>query len=233
MNIDTINEVLKPLSLLERLNKIREDWGDSAGMTSAFGYSGMILMHYVKKYYPELSIYFIDTGFHYPETMEFVNRVKSEWNLDIQIIKTRRSEEEINGLIGPEAYKKDPNSCCEIRKVEPLLYVLNTKKIWISALRRDQATSREQLPCIEYDARGPLKVYPMVDWKRADCWSFIKLNDISYHPMHDSNYPSIGCLHCTSPVLDGQTERSGRWNSFPEKLECGIHNHKQVTTDKH
>ena len=205
---------------------IIDTWGDQLGMTSAFGYSGMILMYHLKDIYPELPIYFIDTRYHFKETLNFVNLIRREWKLNIITIGTKKTQEEIEDSISKEAYKHNPDACCFIRKVEPLLEILPTKQAWLSALRQDQAITRKNLSFFEVDARKTLKIYPMSDWNRKECWDFIKTHNVNYHPMHDKNYPSIGCTHCTQPVKRGEHERAGRWNSFPEKLECGIHLHK-------
>jgi len=221
-DIQRLNEIFEEKTLLERLQFLVEHFKDDLGMTSAFGYSGMILMNFFRELFPELPIYFLDTRFHFESTMKFVDSVKCEWKLNIIKLSPEKSEEEIQVLLGKKPFEKNPDVCCSIRKVEPLQKILPVKKMWIHALRRDQSLSRKDIDFVEEDSRGFVKIYPLADWKREQCWDFIRSNEILYHPMHDDNYPSIGCWPCTQQVQNKQKEREGRWVSFP-KMECGIH----------
>lgn len=221
----SLNRRFEGLSLEERLKDLVETCGTELGMTSAFGYSGVILMYHLQEIYPEIPIYFIDTRFHFDETLQFIDQLENSWNLNVHRISTDLDEGEIEDRIGSEAWNRRPDDCCHLRKVVPLLKILPKKSVWLHALRRDQAESRKNLKFFEVDSRGTNKVYPMVDWTRKQCWQFIENNNLPYHPMHDENYPSIGCTHCTEPVSDGEHERAGRWVSHPSKGECGLHDH--------
>ncbi|MEM7144551.1 MAG: phosphoadenylyl-sulfate reductase [Verrucomicrobiota bacterium] len=225
-----LNDKFARLSLRERLSYISERWGNDVAMTSAFGYSGTLLLWYLREYLSAIDLYFIDTTYHFPETLKFVDRIEREWKLKITRIGTRKTPAEVEELIGVEAYKRDPDACCFVHKVEPLMEVLPRKKMWIHALRRDQSPSREKLDFVEALDDGNFKIYPLVDWTRDRCWAEIRQEGIPYHPLIDDGFPSIGCLHCTQRVGSGQHEREGRWNSFPRKLECGLH--QRMESDK-
>lgn len=214
---------LMPFS--DRLDYLLERFKGRIGMTTAFGYSGMLLIHHLADKSYDGPVYFIDTQFHFPETLEFYDRIKNRYDLNFKTIQTELSESEIEGRIGEKAFFHNPDACCEIRKVQPLEKVLETKEIWLHGLRRDQSSTRESLEFIEWDERGVLKAYPLYDMKRAECWKQIWDLKIPYHPLHDKDFPSIGCQPCTNTSCGGG-ERDGRWVSFP-KTECGIHRRTQ------
>ncbi|MFN3682061.1 MAG: phosphoadenylyl-sulfate reductase, partial [Nitrospira sp.] len=118
---------------------------------------------------------------------------------------------------------RDPDLCCRLRKVEPLIDVLKSFDAWITGIRRDQAPSRAQAGLIEWDAKfGLVKVNPLARWTWSDVWTYITLYEVPYNSLHDRNYPSIGCVHCTKPVKPGEDLRSGRWQGLA-KTECGLH----------
>lgn len=214
-------------SLQEIIVRAHEEFGNGLAMTTAFGYSGIVLMSFIKDIIPDLPIYFIDTRFHFEETLKLAEKIEKEWKLNIIKISTQYTEEELKEIMGREAYKTNPDLCCNYRKVEPLLRILKTKSAWLSSIRRDQAVTREKIDVIEIDARGSVKINPLYNWTKDQTWMYIRKYDMPYNPLHDQSYPSIGCKPCTSPVDKGGSERDGRWRGMP-KVECGIH----VTKDE-
>jgi phosphoadenosine phosphosulfate reductase len=224
--IQELKRELENKTVTEIIVRAHEEFGDKLAMTTAFGYSGIVLMSFVKDIVPELPIYFIDTRFHFEETLKLAEKIKKEWKLNIIYISTTYTEEELEKIIGKEAYKTDPDLCCQYRKVEPLLRVLKTKDAWLSAIRRDQARTRESITVIEIDNRGSIKINPLYNWTRDQTWMYIRKYDLPYNPLHDQYYPSVGCKPCTSPVDKGGDERDGRWRGMP-KVECGIHAFKK------
>ena len=123
---------------------------------------------------------------------------------------------------GPALWDRDPDLCCEIRKVEPNRRALEGKRAWISGLRRDQ-TGREETPAILWDEKFQLvKVNPLVNWDEKLLWSYIFERGLPYNTLLDHGYPSIGCTNCTRAVAPGEDPRAGRWSGF-DKLECGLH----------
>lgn len=202
-----------------------DEFGDKLAMTTAFGYSGIVLMSFVKDIVPEIPIYFIDTRYHFEETLKLAEKIKREWNLNIIYLSTKYTEEELEKIIGKETYKTDPDLCCQYRKTEPLLCALKTKDAWLSSIRMDQTRTRESIGVIEIDSRGVIKINPLYKWTRDQTWMYIRKYDLPYNPLHDQYYPSIGCKPCTSPVDKGGDERDGRWRGM-SKVECGIHSYK-------
>jgi len=224
--IQELKGELKDKGVAEVILSAHEEFGDKLAMTTAFGYSGIVLMSFVKDIVPELPIYFIDTRYHFEETLKLAEKIKKEWKLNIIHLTTKYTEEELEKIIGKEAYKTNPDLCCQYRKVEPLLCVLKTKDAWLSAIRRDQARTRESIDVVEIDNKGAIKINPLYNWTRDQAWMYIRKYDLPYNPLHDQYYPSVGCKPCTSPVDKGGDERDGRWRGMP-KVECGIHTYKE------
>jgi phosphoadenosine phosphosulfate reductase len=123
----------------------------------------------------------------------------------------------------PNLWESNPDRCCHLRKVEPLVSALQPFEAWISGIRRDQSPSRAQTPKVEWSERyGVWKVHPLADWDEKRVWAYIQVNEIPYNPLHDTGYRSIGCIPCTRPTRPDEEERAGRW-AGSDKLECGIH----------
>ncbi|MFW9903236.1 MAG: phosphoadenylyl-sulfate reductase [Candidatus Thorarchaeota archaeon] len=199
-----------------------EEFGEELAMTTAFGYSGIVLMSFIKETVPDLPIYFIDTRLHFQETIDLMNKIKNEWKLNIHHLYPNFNDKELDNIIGKKAYTTNPDICCHYRKVMPLLKILETKSAWLSAIRRDQFRTRANIEVIEIDGRGMIKINPMWNWTKEKVWIYIKKQNLPYNPLHDKNFPSIGCKPCTSPVIEGEDEREGRWKGLAKK-ECGIH----------
>jgi phosphoadenosine phosphosulfate reductase len=124
---------------------------------------------------------------------------------------------------GPNLWERDPDRCCHVRKVEPLLAALKPYGAWISGIRRDQSPSRASTPKVQWSERyGVWKIHPLVDWDERFVWGYIQVNEIPFNPLHEAGYRSIGCMPCTRPTAPGEEERAGRW-AGSDKLECGIH----------
>ena len=124
---------------------------------------------------------------------------------------------------GPNLWESNPDRCCHIRKVEPLIEVLRPYAAWVSGIRREQSPSRAGARKVERSERyGVWKVQPLAEWTEADVWRYISDNEIPYNPLHDVGYRSIGCIPCTRPTRPDEEERAGRW-AGSDKLECGIH----------
>ena len=198
------------------------DFNDNFAIMSALGYSGICLIHILLKYVDDLNIYFIDTGFHFQETLDLLHRLEDLWPVNFIILRPKKDLYSLRREIGEFPWISNPDLCCMYNKQEPLLSVIKTKNIWLSALRKDQSITRSKIEVIDVDMRGTLKIYPLAHWTSQQCWDYIHEYKLPYNSLHDKGYMSIGCRHCTTPILPGQHEREGRWNSML-KLECGIH----------
>lgn len=200
---------------------------DRLAVATSFQSSGLVILHIMKSILPDVPVLFLDTGFHFPETLEFRDRVVEQWDLKIvDLVGKHGSSERQTELYGPELYKRDPNKCCAINKMEPLQAALEEYDGWISGLRRDQSPLRADTPIVEAQmlpsGNEVLKVHPLAHWSSADVGSYIAENDIPTHPLLERGFRSIGCWPCTRAVAANEDERAGRWEGFT-KTECGIH----------
>jgi phosphoadenosine phosphosulfate reductase len=165
----------------------------------------------------------LDTNVHFKETYETRDRLEQHYGVKFIQVLPKLTLEEQAQQHGEELWKTDPNACCNIRKVEPLTGILAKYDAWITGIRRDQAPTRANAKKVEYDVKfGLVKFNPLAAWTSEDVWNYIRANNVIYNPLHDQNYPSIGCEHCTRPVQPGEDPRAGRWSGF-EKTECGLH----------
>ena len=199
-----------------------QELSDNLMMTTAFGYSGIVLLSFVKNLKGKIPIYFIDTGYHFEETLKLRKKIMADWNLDIQRLSAESTQEELIELYGPELFRSDPDKCCHYRKVEPLMSIMHEDTIWLSGTRQDQSPTRANTKLIEIDGRGQIKINPIAHWTSDQCWNHIRKFDLPYNPLHDQFYPSVGCYPCTAPADKGGDERSGRWTGS-DKIECGLH----------
>jgi phosphoadenosine phosphosulfate reductase len=161
---------------------------------------------------PSIELVFIDTGFHFPETITTMQRIAERYRPRLRVVVPWRHL--------PNAGR--PGFCCGDHKVEQLDIALEGRRAWISGLRRADGPDRAGTPMVETDRRGLTKVNPLVAWSDGEVAAYEQANDIIVNPLRDQGYPSIGCRPCTSPVADGADPRSGRW-AGQDRSECGIH----------
>jgi phosphoadenosine phosphosulfate reductase len=196
-------------------------------MSTAFGKSGMVILHMVKELIPELPVYFLDTGFHFQETLDYAEWIKREWRLDLRFHRPKLFGDAFRAEYGEALYETDPDLCCHKNKVEPFAELIERHQGWIAGIRRDQSSTRADAEPIEILAAGKLKVQPLVMWTRAMVEGYIAEHGIPLHPLFSRGYTSIGCAPCTSCVAGAGAEasadeRAGRW-AGKEKTECGLH----------
>jgi phosphoadenosine phosphosulfate reductase len=189
----------------------------------SFGAEDVVLVDLLQKISPKTDIFYLDTDFHFKETYETRDKLEERYGVKFVKVSPDITPEEQEEQYGAELWKKDPNACCNIRKVGPLSLILSKYEAWITGIRRDQAPTRANAKKIEYDVKfGLVKFNPIANWTSEDVWNYIREHDLVYNPLHDQNYPSIGCEHCTRPVMPGDDPRAGRW-ADSEKTECGLH----------
>ncbi|CAM3973339.1 phosphoadenylyl-sulfate reductase [Cohnella lubricantis] len=189
----------------------------------SFGAEDVVLVDMLQKISPSTDIFYLDTDFHFKETYETRDRIAARYKLQFVQVKPKLTPEEQAAKHGEKLWSVNPTACCDIRKVEPLTRILGNYEAWITGIRRDQAPTRANAKKVEYDTKfGLVKFNPLASWTTGDVWDYIRTNDIIYNPLHDRNYPSIGCAYCTRPVAAGEDPRAGRWAGF-EKTECGLH----------
>lgn len=180
----------------------------AASMTDA------VLIDLAVKTQPAIEVVFIDTGYHFPETLETVETVRRRYGLNLRMMTVPHHDEAL--------WEADPENCCSAVKVGQLDRALAGKSAWMSGLRRDEAESRANSPIVGRDLRGLVKVNPLATWTASDVAGYITEHDVPVNPLTKRGYPSIGCMPCTHRVAPGDDPRSGRWVGR-DKTECGLH----------
>ena len=180
----------------------------TASMTDA------VLIDLAVKVDPAIEVVFIDTGYHFPETLQTVEDVRRRYGLNMRIMTVAHHAEEL--------WKLDPENCCSAIKVGQLDRALAGKAAWMSGLRRVEAASRDSAPIVVRDLRGLVKVNPIATWTGDDVAGYIAEHAVPQYPLVQQGYLSIGCEPCTKPVLPGDDPRSGRW-AGRDRTECGLH----------
>jgi phosphoadenosine phosphosulfate reductase len=216
-------EIAESWSAREVLTWAFRTFGPNVEMASGFGAEGMALIDIAASLNPSLRVFTIDTGFLFPETYQLMDEVEKRYGIQVQRVQPRLTPAEQAVSHGEALWSTNPDQCCGLRKVEPLKEKLSRLRAWITAIRHDQTTVRADAKKIEWDSKFQLvKINPIVDWTNDDVWDYIRENNVPYNPLHDANFTSIGCTHCTRAVRPGEDSRAGRWSGF-EKTECGLH----------
>ncbi|MED4226388.1 phosphoadenylyl-sulfate reductase [Neobacillus cucumis] len=197
---------------------------DEIVYASSFGAEAIVLIDIIQQVKPDARIVFLDTGLHFPETYEVIDKIEARFpTLKIERKQPKVTLDEQAAQYGSALWLRDANQCCNIRKVIPLRETLTAKQAWISGLRRDQSPTRANTEFLNKDDKFEnIKICPLIHWTWDEVWDYIKKKDLPYNTLHDQNYPSIGCFPCTKPVGDGEDSRAGRW-SGSGKTECGLH----------
>jgi phosphoadenosine phosphosulfate reductase len=180
----------------------------TASMTDA------VLIDLAAKVDPATEVVFIDTGYHFPETLETVERVRQHYGLNLRMMTVQRQDEPL--------WQADAENCCSAVKVGQLDRALSGKAAWMSGLRRAEADSRVTAPLVARDLRGLVKINPIATWSDEDVADYIAANDIIVNPLLLDGFTSIGCQPCTQRPTDPDDPRSGRW-AGRSKTECGLH----------
>ncbi|MGP9724838.1 phosphoadenylyl-sulfate reductase [Corynebacterium sp. AOP40-9SA-29] len=165
---------------------------------------------------------FLDTGYHFDETIDVANDVDERYTLPLRTVEPVYSVKKQDEVYGRDLYKRSPTACCRMRKVEPLARMLNPYEAWISGVKRVDSELRKDTPILDVDRTGRLKINPIAAWSDQDVEDYIESHDLIIHPLTRQGYPSIGCATCTMPVAPGDDPRSGRWANST-KTECGLH----------
>ncbi|WP_026413543.1 phosphoadenylyl-sulfate reductase [Actinomadura oligospora] len=196
-------------------------FGDRICLTSSM--SDAALIHLVSRVKPGIDVLFVDTGYHFAETIGTRDAVEAVYPVNVIDVRPSRTVEEQEAALGPRLYGRNPDLCCHLRKVAPLGRALEGYMAWFSGIRRDETAARRDRRVVEWDRRrGMVKVNPILDWTQEEMDGYIEDNGILVNPLHHDGYPSIGCEPCTRPVAPGEDPRSGRW-AGTGKTECGIH----------
>jgi phosphoadenosine phosphosulfate reductase len=200
-----------------------QEFGEEIAIASGFGAEGIVVIDLASRLCPKLRVFVLDTEFLFPETYDLMDRVERRYRISVERVLPDLSPEVQARVHGPALWIRNPDQCCALRKVEPLRRKLTRLRAWITAIRRDQTAARAQSGRVEWDQKFQLvKINPIVDWPAERVWNYIKTHHLPYNALHDRQYPSIGCTHCTRAVAPGEDPRAGRWAAF-HKTECGLH----------
>lgn len=203
-----------------------EHYFPSLVLACSFGPEDVVLFDMMHQINPKSSLFYLDTDFLFKETHDVRQRMIAKYLLapdQLIEVKPELSPEQQAEKFGDALWLRQPDQCCKMRKVEPLTRILKDYSAWVTGIRRDQAPTRANSKFVEWDGKFELvKFNPLAAWTNEDVWAYIKAHDVPYNVLHDQNYPSIGCTHCTSQVQPGEDPRSGRWQNS-EKTECGLH----------
>lgn len=190
-----------------------ERFGDDLVLAASF--QDAVLIDVAVRVAPRIEVVFLDTQYHFAETLWYVEEVRRRYDLNLRVIEP---------LVAPDnRWRADVEGCCGVRKVEPLARALAGRAAWITGLRRVDAPTRAAAPVVAWDlARSMVKLNPLASWTDADMAGYVADHELPVHPLTERGYPSIGCWPCTRPVAPGEDPRSGRW-SGKDKTECGLH----------
>lgn len=199
-------------------------FGQRLALACSFGGpSGLVLLDMLVKIDATIPIYYLDTDLLFPQTYEHVTRVANHYGVHPVRVRPAQTLDEQGAEFGTDLWERDPDKCCDLRKVQPQREFLRGYLAWMSGVRRGGFGLRRNLPVVRWDANfGLIKISPLATWSDRMVWAYIKAHDVPYNPLHDRGYPSIGCVTCTAPVVNGESERAGRWRGFA-KTECGLH----------
>lgn len=190
--------------------------------SSSFQTQSLPLLHVISRTVPEMPVLFLDTGFHFRETLEFRDQVVELLGLKLVNLRPVVSRDELRRRLGDHPFRTDPDACCRLNKIEPMERAAAGYDVLVSGVRGDQTALRADLPLLEAREKGPLRLHPMLRWTAGDIERYRTLHQLPAHPLSDMGYGSIGCAPCTRPVREGEDERAGRWPGL-DKNECGLH----------
>jgi len=197
---------------------------DNACITCSFQAEDVVVLHQAIQQRSDIPVLFLETGYHFPETLVYRDELAAKWNLNLQNLSAKQSvaEQEAQfGILNQTA----PDRCCGFRKVAPLFEGLAPYDTWITGLRREQSPTRATLRTIETfklpGGKELKKISPLAMWTTREVWKYLQAHDIPALSLYEKGYTSIGCAPCTELPFDPENARSGRWHG--KKLECGIH----------
>ena len=224
--IRTLSDSFEARQPWDVLQYVLQRYAGRIVLACSFGAEDVALLDMIHRIDATTPLFYLDTDFLFPETLEVRDRLIERYGLtpgQVIQVKSSLTPDQQAAQYGTALWSREPDRCCELRKIEPLTRVLSNYEAWITGIRRDQAPTRANAGLIEWDRKFQLmKMNPLARWTSEDVWTYIRIHEIPYNALHDRNYPSIGCTHCTAPVLPGEDPRSGRWKNSG-KTECGLH----------
>jgi phosphoadenosine phosphosulfate reductase len=215
---ETIEEGVNEVAA--QLSRYRSE-GKKLFATSSFQKQSIPMLHILSRIDASIPIYFINTGYHFPETVVFRDQISQKFGLntiDLQPLTPKNLQRDAHGVL---YYASDPDQCCFMNKIQPLEPVLAQMDVWINGIRGDQNENRKSMRSEERTPSGALRYHPMLNWSDRMIFRYIRIHDLPNHPLEAKGYPSIGCEPCTRK-FDLGDGRDGRWFGM-QKTECGLH----------
>ena len=223
LDVDAAAGLLEAEHPLEILRWASECIDGRVTFATGFGPEGCVIIDLIARNRLPIDVFTLDTGLLFEETYALWRRLEARYGIPIRAVRPEQSVREQALAHGPTLWERDPDRCCELRKVEPLRGELSKFGAWITAIRRDQTPERAGARVVERDRNfGLVKINPLVRWTHDDVWAHLYAHDVPYNPLHERGYPSIGCQPCTSAIVPGENLRAGRWRGAAKK-ECGLH----------
>ena len=190
---------------------------------TGFGAEGCVIIDLIGRHKLPIDIFTLDTGVLFPETYALWKQLEAKYGITIRGVTPDQTIEQQAASHGAALWEREPDRCCDLRKVQPLTRALAGFAAWVTAIRRDQTAERANAQVVESDRKfGLIKINPLVTWTHDDVWGHLYANDVPYNALHERGYPSIGCQPCTSQIVPGENLRAGRWRGTG-KNECGLH----------
>ena len=197
--------------------------GPKLTFATGFGAEGCVIIDLIARNNLPIDVFTLDTELLFPETYDLWQRLEAKYGITIRAVRAAQTVEQQAAAHGPSLWERDPDQCCELRKVVPLRNALTGFDAWVTAIRRDQTAERAYARVVENDRKfGLIKINPLVTWTHDDVWGHLYAHDVPFNALHAQGYPSIGCHPCTAAVLPGEDARAGRWRG-KSKNECGLH----------
>ena len=193
---------------------------DRLALVSAFGPGTLVLIHMLADIAPQVPVIFVDTLYHFQETLDLVERLRLRYHLNLRVYRPAPNREEFEARHGSRLWERDIDRYHHLTKVEPFRQATASLDAWATGRRRDQSPERAQMPVVE--GGDKIRINPLATWTRTDVWRYILDHEIPYNPLHDLGYASIGDEPLTTGVAPGEHERAGRWRGLGI-TECGIH----------
>ena len=190
--------------------------------TSSFQSHSLVLLHIISRIDNTIPVFFLNTGYHFPETIEFKEKITKEFDLNTLDIRSETPKYLQKGMDGKMLFTSDPDYCCFLNKIQPLETILKLNDIWINGIRADQSVNRSTMAIEQEAPHGVVRFHPMLDWTSKVIYDYRKRYDLPSHPLESQGYLSIGCEPCTRRLDPEMQEREARWYGL-NKSECGLH----------
>ena len=218
------NQVYFELQKKQILSRVQDylNQGQKVFTSSSFQTHSVVLLHILSQSSSKIPVYFLNTGYHFPETINFKDEIANSFNLEVREIHSQTPKNMQKDAVGRLLFTSDPDYCCYLNKTQPMEKVLQTHDVWINGVRADQNKFRSNLQVEEAAPFDSIRFHPMLDWSTKDIYNYLKEFDLPRHPLDEKGYLSIGCEPCTRKRHPDIDEREARWFGL-NKTECGLH----------